>query len=43
MLSKQELICEQMLDVVDNFYIGNWKERLVIERLERKSDEILEA
>jgi len=43
MLSRQELICEQMLDVVDNFTLENWKERLVIERLERKSDEILES
>jgi hypothetical protein len=41
MLSKQELICEHMLDGIDSFTLENWKERLVIERLERKSDEIL--
>jgi hypothetical protein len=26
---------------IDSFTLENWKERLVIERLERKSDEIL--
>ena len=41
MLSKQELICENLLDAVDSFTLENWKERLMIERLERKSDEIL--
>lgn len=41
MLSKQELFCEHMLDGIDSFTLENWKERLVIERLERKSDEIL--
>jgi len=42
MLSKQELICEHMLDGIDSFTLENWKERLVIERMERKSAEILE-
>lgn len=35
------LICKNLLNEVDTFTIENWKERLVIERLERKSNEIL--
>lgn len=41
MLSQQELICENLLDDIDVFTVENWKERLVIERLERKANEIL--
>ncbi len=41
MQSKQELICRHMSHEVDDFIIEKWKERLMIERLERKSNEIL--
>ncbi len=41
MQSKQELICKNLLEDVDVFTLENWKERLVIERLERKTKEIL--
>ncbi len=43
MLSRNELVCKNLLDSVDEFTIENWKERLVIERLERKSKEILKS
>jgi hypothetical protein len=43
MLSRKELICSEMLDSVDTFTAENWKERMVIERLERKSREILQS
>lgn len=42
MMHNQEvLICKNMINEIDNFTIENWKERLVIERLERKSNDIL--
>jgi len=42
MMHNQEvLICNNLVNEVDNFTIENWKERLVIERLERKSNDIL--
>lgn len=41
MLSRQDLICRNLSGNIDQFTIENWKERLVIERLERKSKEIL--
>jgi hypothetical protein len=41
MHQSETLICKNLLHSVDDFTIENWKERLVIERLERKSDEIL--
>ncbi|MDB5226190.1 MAG: hypothetical protein JWN78_383 [Bacteroidota bacterium] len=41
MLSRQDLICQNLSQGIDQFTIENWKERLVIERLERKSKEIL--
>lgn len=42
MLSQKDLICENLFDTIDEFTFENWKERLVIERMERKSAEILE-
>ena len=43
MMHNQEvLICKNLINEVDNFTIENWKERLIIERLERKSNEILD-
>lgn len=39
---KQKLVCENLLKAVDLFTIENWKERLVAERLERKSKEIMQ-
>ena len=42
MLSKQTLICENLIGCIDDFTLENWKERLVIERMDRKSNEILE-
>lgn len=42
MFSKQDLICQNLLSDIDNFTLENWKERLVIERMERKSIEILD-
>lgn len=42
MLSQKALICENLFDTIDEFTLENWKERLVIERMERKSAEILE-
>lgn len=42
MLSQKNLICENLFDTIDEFTFENWKERLVIERMERKSAEILE-
>ena len=42
MLSKQDLICRNLLGNIDDFTLENWKERLVIERMERKSTEILD-
>lgn len=41
-ISKQDLICKNMLHEVDDFTIENWKERLVAERMERKANSILE-
>ena len=41
MLSEKELICENEWKHIDGFTLENWKERLVIERMERKSGEIL--
>ncbi|MCC6582268.1 MAG: DUF2851 family protein [Chitinophagales bacterium] len=42
MLSQKKLICENLFDTIDEFSLENWKERLVIERMERKSTEILD-
>lgn len=42
MLSQRDLICENLFDTIDDFTLENWKERLVIERMERKSSEILD-
>lgn len=42
MFSEKELICNNDIGNTDDFTLENWKERLVIERLERKSTEILE-
>lgn len=39
----ETLICRNLLNEVDNFTIENWKERLVIERLERKSNDVLSS
>lgn len=41
MYNQETLICKNLIHEVDNFTKDNWKERLVIERLERKSDDIL--
>lgn len=41
-ISKQDLICKNMLQEIDDFTIESWKERLIAERLERKSNLILE-
>ena len=41
LLSKQLLICKPMLSDIDEFSLLKWKERLLIERLERKSAIIL--
>lgn len=42
MMNNQEvLICQNLLQETDNFTVKNWQERLVIERLERKSNDIL--
>jgi hypothetical protein len=37
---KQWIPCESNFAEVDDFIVGNWKERLYIERLERKSQQI---
>ncbi|MBK9793602.1 MAG: DUF2851 family protein [Sphingobacteriales bacterium] len=39
MLSQKSLICENLVDTIDEFTFKNWKERLVIRRMEsqRKS------
>lgn len=42
-ISKQDLICKSMLHEIDDFTIESWKERLIVNRMERKSDLILEA
>lgn len=39
--SEEEYICKKFLNNVDVFTIENWKERMVVERLERKSIELL--
>lgn len=39
--SKQVLPCKHILSEIDTITLSKWKERLVIERLERKSNEIL--
>ncbi len=41
-ISKQDLICKNMLHEIDDFTIESWKERLIAERLERKSNLILD-
>jgi hypothetical protein len=41
MLSRDELICRHMIHTVDAFTLDNWRERLVIERLEHKAESIL--
>jgi hypothetical protein len=41
MNNQEVLICKKLLQEADNFTVENWQERLVIERLERKSNEIL--
>jgi hypothetical protein len=40
-IAQQDVICKNMLHEVDEFTIESWKERLIIERMERKSDLIL--
>jgi hypothetical protein len=37
----ETLICKNLIGEADSFTIENWKERLVIERMERKSKDIL--
>lgn len=42
MMNNQDvLICKNLFQNIDDFTLENWQERLVIERLERKSNEIL--
>lgn len=41
MHNQEALICKNLIQEVDGFTMENWKERLVIERLERKSADIL--
>ncbi|MBK9330352.1 MAG: DUF2851 family protein [Sphingobacteriales bacterium] len=41
MQSHQTLICGDSINSIDDFVLENWKERLIIERLERKSEDIL--
>ncbi|WP_400077675.1 DUF2851 family protein [Winogradskyella sp. R77965] len=42
MSSKSWINCEASFSEVDDFLLNNWLERLYIERLERKSEDILE-
>lgn len=39
--SKGWIPCASQLKLVDHFTINNWKERLILERLERKSEEVM--
>lgn len=41
MQSQHTLICGNSINSVDDFVLEHWKERLIIERLERKSEDIL--
>jgi hypothetical protein len=43
MQSHQPLVCLPVSNMIDDFTLEKWKDRLLIERLERKSDEILNA
>ena len=40
--NKGAIPCAEFLPEIDEFYIKHWQNRLVIERLKRKSDEVLE-
>ena len=42
MLAEKSLLCQNVAEAIDDFTMENWKERLVIERMERKSAEIRE-
>lgn len=42
MLAEKSLLCQNVAEAIDDFTMENWKERLVIERMERKSAEIWE-
>lgn len=41
-VSKSWIYCEKELESIDSFVLDNWKERLFLERLERKSIPIME-
>lgn len=41
--SEEVIICKNLLDKVDDFTIEKWKERILVERLERKTKEILNS
>lgn len=41
-VSKSWIYCEKELESIDSFVLDNWKERLFLERLERKSIPIIE-
>ncbi|RWX03860.1 DUF2851 family protein [Flavobacterium cerinum] len=41
-VSKSWIYCEKELESIDRFVLDNWKERLFLERLERKSVPIIE-
>lgn len=43
MASKKWIPCFDEISSVENFFIKNWLDRMLIERLERKSDEIQEV
>jgi hypothetical protein len=41
MVSQKDLICENSIAETDKFTLEKWKERLAVERLERKANEVL--
>ena len=40
---KRKIPCQHFLPTIDGFTLRNWQDRLVVERLERKADEIVNS
>ena len=40
---KRKIPCQHFLPTIDGFTLRNWQDRLVVERLERKSDQIVNS
>ncbi len=40
--NKGPIACAEFLPEIDTFYIKHWQNRLIVERLKRKSDDVLE-